>query len=71
MDFDILLKMFLLLKLLNQLVTTASTASPTNTINVSVAETLVYIWGSEEKDKGKSIMQESEPPRKVKKRVQE
>ncbi|GJS13748.1 hypothetical protein Tco_0408220 [Tanacetum coccineum] len=35
-----------------------STASPTRTANVSVAETLVYIRRSTEKDKGKSIMQE-------------
>ncbi|GJU00610.1 hypothetical protein Tco_1110948 [Tanacetum coccineum] len=48
-----------------------STASPTRTANVSVAETLVYIRRSTEKDKGKSIMQEYEQPRKIKKRVQD
>ncbi|GJS49002.1 hypothetical protein Tco_0599123 [Tanacetum coccineum] len=60
-------------------VTTASasisTVSPprVSTIeDISGAETLVYIRrsASKAKDKGKAIMQESEPPKKIKKRVQ-
>ncbi|GKC58388.1 hypothetical protein Tco_1085986 [Tanacetum coccineum] len=47
-----------------------STASPTRFADVSAAKTLVYIRRSAEKDKGKSIMKESEQPRKIKKRVQ-
>ncbi|GKC83452.1 hypothetical protein Tco_1139169 [Tanacetum coccineum] len=47
-----------------------STASPTRSNDGSAAKTLVYIRRSAEKDKGKSIMQESEQPRKIKKRVQ-
>ncbi|GJS01574.1 hypothetical protein Tco_0318082 [Tanacetum coccineum] len=40
--------------------------------DISGAETLVYIRrsASKAKDKGKAIMQESEPPKKIKKRVQ-
>ncbi|GJV41946.1 hypothetical protein Tco_1420386 [Tanacetum coccineum] len=40
--------------------------------DISSAETLVYIRRSvsKAKDKGKAIMQESEPPKKIKKRVQ-
>ncbi|GJT96551.1 hypothetical protein Tco_1092069 [Tanacetum coccineum] len=47
-----------------------STASPTRSNDGSAAKTLVYIRRSAEKDKGKSIMQEFEQPRKIKKRVQ-
>ncbi|GKA18951.1 hypothetical protein Tco_0698866, partial [Tanacetum coccineum] len=57
--------------------TTASTStvSPprvSTAEDISGAETLVYIRrsASKEKDKGKAIMQESEPPKKIKKRVQ-
>ncbi|GJQ96162.1 hypothetical protein Tco_0855121 [Tanacetum coccineum] len=46
-----------------------STASPQNDDDeVTLAETLVNIKRSEEKDKGKAIMQESEPPKKIKKK---
>ncbi|GKF20065.1 hypothetical protein Tco_0068703 [Tanacetum coccineum] len=60
-------------------VTTASasisTVSPprvSTAEDISGAETLVYIRrsASKAKDKGKAIMQESEPPKKIKKRVQ-
>ncbi|GKF27425.1 hypothetical protein Tco_0083319, partial [Tanacetum coccineum] len=60
-------------------VTTASpsisTVSPlrvSTAEDISSAETLVYIRrsASKAKDKGKAIMQESEPPKKIKKRVQ-
>ncbi|GJT58132.1 hypothetical protein Tco_0993186 [Tanacetum coccineum] len=60
-------------------VTTASasisTVSPlrvSTAEDISGAETLVYIRrsASKAKDKGKDIMQESEPPKKIKKRVQ-
>ncbi|GJT86211.1 putative ribonuclease H-like domain-containing protein [Tanacetum coccineum] len=60
-------------------VTTASasisTVSPlrvSTAKDISGAETLVYIRrsASKAKDKGKAIMQESEPPKKIKKRVQ-
>ncbi|GKD16759.1 hypothetical protein Tco_1205917 [Tanacetum coccineum] len=60
-------------------VTTASasisTASPlrvSTAEDISGAETLVYIRrsASKVKDKGKEIMQEPEPPKKIKKRVQ-
>ncbi|GKD40662.1 hypothetical protein Tco_1260869 [Tanacetum coccineum] len=52
-----------------------STVSPlrVSTVeDISGAETLVYIRrsASKAKDKGKAIMQESEPPKKIKKRVQ-
>ncbi|GJS60181.1 retrovirus-related pol polyprotein from transposon TNT 1-94 [Tanacetum coccineum] len=49
-----------------------STASPQNDDDdeITLAETLVNIKRSAVKDKGKAIMQESEPPKKIKKRVQ-
>ncbi|GKF86381.1 hypothetical protein Tco_0254208 [Tanacetum coccineum] len=52
-----------------------STVSPprvSTAEDISGAETLVYIRrsASKVKDKGKAIMQESEPPKKIKKRVQ-
>ncbi|GJU36897.1 putative ribonuclease H-like domain-containing protein, partial [Tanacetum coccineum] len=52
-----------------------STVSPprvSTAEDISGAETLVYIRrsASKAKDKGKAIMQESEPPKKIKKRVQ-
>ncbi|GKA40868.1 uncharacterized mitochondrial protein-like protein [Tanacetum coccineum] len=48
-----------------------STASRTvSTANVSTASELGSTAGVKAKDKGKAIMQESEPPKKVKKRVQ-
>ncbi|GJU98902.1 hypothetical protein Tco_1328173, partial [Tanacetum coccineum] len=46
-----------------------STASPQNDDDeITLAETLVNIKRSAVKDKGKAIMQESEPPKKIKKR---
>ncbi|GJR39585.1 hypothetical protein Tco_1215269 [Tanacetum coccineum] len=46
-----------------------STASPQNNDDeVTLAETLVNIKSSAEKDKGKAIMQEFEPPKKIKKK---
>ncbi|GKE71957.1 hypothetical protein Tco_1530029 [Tanacetum coccineum] len=55
--------------------TSISTVSPlrvSTAEDISGAETLVYIRrsASKAKDKGKAIMQESEPPKKIKKRVQ-
>ncbi|GJV90899.1 hypothetical protein Tco_1538712 [Tanacetum coccineum] len=52
-----------------------STASPqrnadTTADDLTLAETLMEIRKSAAKDKGKAIMQESEQPKKIKKRVQ-
>ncbi|GJX05145.1 putative ribonuclease H-like domain-containing protein, partial [Tanacetum coccineum] len=48
-----------------------STASPQNDDDeITLAKTLVNIKRSAVKDKGKAIMHESEPPNKIKKRVQ-
>nr|GEX82235.1 hypothetical protein [Tanacetum cinerariifolium] len=45
-----------------------STASPQKDDDITLAETLVNIKKSAPKDKGKAIMQESEPPNKIKKK---
>ncbi|GKD57407.1 hypothetical protein Tco_1290794, partial [Tanacetum coccineum] len=51
---------------------TVSPPRVSTTEDSSGAETLVYIRrsASKAKDKGKAIMQESKPPKKIKKRVQ-
>ncbi|GKA75058.1 hypothetical protein Tco_0781436 [Tanacetum coccineum] len=52
-------------------ISTVSTLRVSTAKDISGAETLVYIRrsASKVKDKGKAIMQESEPPKKIKKRV--
>ncbi|GJX53797.1 putative ribonuclease H-like domain-containing protein [Tanacetum coccineum] len=58
---------------LNTASASISTVSPLRVStgeDISGVETLVYIRRSASKDKGKAIMQESEPPKKIKKRVQ-
>ncbi|GJY88821.1 putative ribonuclease H-like domain-containing protein [Tanacetum coccineum] len=58
---------------LNTASASISTVSPLRVStgeDISGVETLVYIRRSASKDKGKAIMQESEPPNKIKKRVQ-
>ncbi|GJX92078.1 hypothetical protein Tco_0345404 [Tanacetum coccineum] len=53
-------------------INTVSTLRVSTAKDISGAETLVYIRrsASKAKNKGKAIMQESEPPKKIKKRVQ-